>query len=116
MKFNATLCSTDGNEPWAANVDLTLSEEVITTKLKTSYAHYKNISSNRNVVIVVKNQDTELIVKGSASVKEINDDKATLSIQPTWTRVVENGKTRDIIAKKEMTEVLDQEIRKNHFA
>lgn len=104
MNFNATLCSTNGDEPWVANVNMTLSENEIITELKISYAHYKNIVTNSNVMVAYKNPTSELLVKATAIISEQEDDIATVIIQPTWMRQVEMGSTKDT---KDIVEIID---------
>jgi hypothetical protein len=71
---NATLCSTNGNEPWAANVDFQAHGSTWIVGLSAKYAHYKNILENSNVVIVYKTASFEMIAKGIASLSEPDTD------------------------------------------
>ena len=110
MKFNATLCSTDGKEPWAANVDMDFLENEIMTRLKTNYAHYRNIFNNGSVVIVYKYSGMEILIKALATINKLEGNIATVTIRPTWIRLVENGSTNDVSDTNDIINILRHRI------
>jgi hypothetical protein len=106
--INATLCSTNGAEPWAANVDFQIHGSTWVVGLSAKYAHYKNILGNKNVVIVYKTADFELLAKGVASLSEPNaDEMATTTITLTWLRLVENDTVADYAESSEIEHVVN---------
>jgi len=110
MEFNATLCSTNGTEPWAANVDFVLVNNTLMTQLKTSYTHYKNIVKNGNVVIAYKELGSEILIKASATVSGHEENIATVIIKPTWARLVKSGSTNDTSDSNEIIGILTEKI------
>lgn len=94
--INATLCTTNSKEPWAANVDFEVDGSTWTVGLSAEYAHYKNILQNKNVVVVYKTANFEMLAKGTAHLSEPNANKiAKATIGLNWLRLVENGTTSD---------------------
>ena len=94
--INATLCSTNSTEPWAANVDIEVHGSTWQVGLSTKYAHYKNILGNKNVVIVYKTTSFEILARGIASLSEPDTNQmATATINLAWLRLVENNTTVD---------------------
>lgn len=105
--INATLCSTNGTEPWAANVDFEISGSTWAVGLSTKYAHYKNILENSNVVVVYKTPDFEILAKGIASLSEPDVDQiATATITLTWLRLVENDTATDYADTDEIERIV----------
>ena len=105
--INATLCSTNTVEPWAANVYFEVNGTEWTVELSTKYSHYKNLLQNRNVVIVYKTADFEILAKGSAILSEPDiDEVATATISITWLRLVEKDNTIDYTACSEIEQVV----------
>lgn len=94
--INATLCTTNTQEPWAANVDFTVAGAEWLTVLNSDYAHYKNLTVNNKAVIVYKTQGFEIIAKGLASVADPDSEGfATAAVTLTWLRLVEDGAVQD---------------------
>ena len=110
MKLNATLCTTNANEPWAANVDFMLTDGLFITKLNVNYAHYKNLVVNKNVVIVYKTALLEILIKGIGKFTEYKGDNVTVSIKPTWLRLVENDDMNDASEPQDIQAILEQKI------
>lgn len=110
MIINATLCTTNGNEPWAANVDLEVLDGTFIVNLDINYTHYKNLMNNTNVMIVYRNATLEILIKGLAtSIKQENDD-ATVTIKPIWLRLVETDNMDDISDPEQIKTVLVQKM------
>lgn len=109
--INATLCSTNGQEPWAANVEFEVKGVKWIVSLNTKYAHYRNIVANENVVLVYKTPAFEIIAKGKASLSNTNlDHTATATITLTWLRLVENDTLSDYIGINDIERVLSSRI------
>lgn len=109
--INATLCSTNREEPWAANVDFEVNGSTWVTGLNTNYSHYKNIVQNQNVVVVYKTSDFEIIAKGTTSLSEPNTDQvAVATINLTWLRLVENESLNDYTNPSEIEQILESRI------
>jgi hypothetical protein len=105
--INATLCSTNRDEPWAANVDFEVDGAVWVVGLSAKYAHYKNILQNSNIVVVYKTSDFEILAKGTTSLSEPDEDQiATATITLTWLRLVENGATVDHTDANKIEEIV----------
>lgn len=105
--INATLCSTNRKEPWAANVDFEVDGSTWVVELNTKYAHYKNILENKHIVVVYKTASFEIIAKGTASLAEPTPDHvATASISLDWLRLVENETTTDYTDSNEIERVV----------
>jgi hypothetical protein len=105
--ITATLCSTNGEEPWAANVAFEVQKSVWTTKLNTKYAHYKNLTQNNNIVVVYQTPSFEILAKGTASLSEPAVDEVSIAtITLTWLRLVENGETADHADITEINEII----------
>jgi hypothetical protein len=106
--ITATLCSTNGNEPWGANVPFELKDGSLTTKLKTEYLHYQNLKLNPKAVIVYSSDNLELIIKAKAKLSEPNDGVSQVVFEPNWMRVVEAGNIEDLEDSKEVAAKLNQ--------
>ncbi|HSX01740.1 MAG TPA: hypothetical protein VLI05_00320 [Candidatus Saccharimonadia bacterium] len=105
--INATLATTNGLEPWAANVDFSIEGTNWSTTLNPAYLHYKNLVSNPRVVIVYKASDHEIIARGLAEMPYESAAKPSrITINTTWLRLVENGKIQDYDSKSDIYEVL----------
>ena len=92
----ATLCTTNNIEPWGANVPFEVAGNKWTTSLKTKYAHFCNLQSNPNAVIVHNNNGLELIMKVIAEL-DVNegDEDARVVFEIEWLRVVADGGVTD---------------------
>jgi hypothetical protein len=101
--MNATLCTTNNTEPWAANVNFEINGANLSTTLKIKYAHYSNLKTNNHVVIVYQGKDHELIIKALATVVEVSKEEAKVLFEATWLRLVKAGKVSDF---KEESDIL----------
>jgi len=109
--INATLCSTNREEPWAANVNFEVAGSTWTVDLSTKYAHYKNILENKNVVVVYKTADFEILAKGTATLSEPDTNHiATATIEITWLRLVEKDAVTDYTDVKEIERVTNSHV------
>jgi hypothetical protein len=109
--INATLCSTNREEPWAANVDFEVNGSKWVAGLNAEYAHYKNIVANNNVVVVYKTPSFEIIAKGTASLAEpLTDNMAIATVTLTWLRLVENGVVNDYTDATEIERIVNSHI------
>ncbi len=105
--INATLCSTNNTEPWAANVNFEVEGSTWIVELNAKYAHYKNLLENKKVVVVYKTPDFEIIAKGTANLTlPTEDDVAKASITLNWLRLVENRNTNDHTEKNEIERII----------
>ena len=102
---NATLCTTNSDEPWAANVDFSVMSNSWSTQLDVKYQHYKNLCTNNHVVIVYKVLNLELIMKGVAKLTSIKDGRSLASITVTWLRLVENSTVSDFDSVDDITQL-----------
>jgi hypothetical protein len=103
--INATLCTTNNKEPWAANVNFEVNNIDWSTTLKTKYAHYSNLQTNKSAVIVYKDGDLELIIKALADVSDSlqQEEDVNVSFKVNWLRLVKDGNISDL---KEETDIL----------
>lgn len=93
--INATLCTTNGNEPWAANVNFQLDGINWSTTLKTKYTHYANLRTNNSAVIVYKDGGLELIIKALADLADSSEEDMEVIFKITWLRLVRDGEVSD---------------------
>lgn len=110
MTINAILCTTNGHEPWAANVDLAVLDGTFITDLNVNYTHYENLINNANVVIVYKNTTSEILIKGLAASIKRDSDNASVTIKPTWLRLVEADDMSDTSDFEQIKAILVQKI------
>lgn len=91
----ATLCSTDGSEPWAANVPFEANGSNWTTKLSKKYAHFQNLTINPNAVIVCQTKNAELLMKARAEKKSEDEVSSVMNFNVYWLRVATKEDTED---------------------
>lgn len=105
--INATLCTTNTQEPWAANVDFTVAGTMWSTIVNKNYTHYKNLVLNENVVIVYKTSEFEIIARGTALLASPDEEGfAAVTITVTWLRLVEGDRMQDLDQADAITEAI----------
>jgi hypothetical protein len=107
---NATLCTTNNEAPWAANVNFDAAGAVWSVKLNTNFEHYKNLLINKRVVIVYKRPELELILKGHAELAEVDDQLCLVRVSVDWLRVVEQNEVRDLDSLDEIRATVVQKL------
>lgn len=91
--ISATLCSTNTDEPWAANVQFSVSDNKLKTTLKPEYTHFQNLSVNQHAAIVYKYRDVEIIMKAEAEIQDHLTGETDFTV--IWLRVVRHGTIQD---------------------
>ena len=93
--IRATLCTTNGKDPWGANVYFEIKRNKLVAILKTKYSHFQNIKSIPRAIIVYQNDNEEVIMKAQARFDDSNEisEKIKTIFEIEWLRIIKLNET-----------------------